>query len=98
MPQTIGLDETVPLFLIPRTRWQGYGLAGLSLIAAFAQAWILRRAGEPLSEVLLARWPILLVLVYPPALVLVLRLPSTNLPVGEPPGLRRDLALGRSEV
>lgn len=98
MPQTIGLYETVPLFLIPRTRWQGYGLAGLSLIAAFAQAWILRRADEPLSSLLLARWPILLVLVYLPALILVLRLPRTELPEGEPSGLRRDLALGPSEV
>ena len=98
MPQTIGLYETVPLFLIPRTRWQGYGLAGLSLIAAFAQAWILRRADEPLSSVLSARWPVLLVLVYLPALVLVLRLPRTMLLEDEPSNLRRALALGRSEV
>jgi hypothetical protein len=50
-------------------------MAALSMVAAFGQAWILRRAGEPLSTLLLARWPILLVLVYLPALVLVLRLP-----------------------
>jgi hypothetical protein len=76
VPQTIGLYETVPLFLIPRTRWEGYGMAALSMVAAFGQAWVLRRAGEPLSVMLLARWPILLVLVYLPALVLVLRFPK----------------------
>jgi len=87
VPQTIGLYETVPLFLITRTRWEGYGLAGLSLLAAFIQAWALPRLGQPLPVLLLARWPILLLLVYLPALLLVLRLPAVA-PAGPPEAIR----------
>jgi hypothetical protein len=73
VPQTIGLYETLPLFLIPRTRWQGYGLAGLSYISAFAQvAAVPRLPGMTLDAVLAGRWPFMFVGLYLPALVLVL--------------------------
>jgi hypothetical protein len=73
VPQTIGLYEALPLFLIPRTRWEGYGLAALTYVAAFAQALMVPRLdGMTLGETLEGRWPIILVSLYLPALVLVL--------------------------
>jgi hypothetical protein len=73
VPQTIGLYETLPLFLIPRTRWEGYGFAALTYVAAFAQALMVPRLdGMTLGETLEGRWPILLVCLYLPAIVLVL--------------------------
>jgi hypothetical protein len=73
VPQTIGLYETLPLFLIPRTRWQGYALAGSSYVAAFAQvAAVPRLPGMTLDAVLADRWPFLFVCLYLPALVMVL--------------------------
>jgi hypothetical protein len=73
VPQTLGLYETLPLFLIPRTRWQGYALAGLSYLAAFAQvAAVPRLPGMPLDAMFAARWPFIFVCLYCPALVMVL--------------------------
>jgi hypothetical protein len=73
VPQIIGLYETLPLFLIPRTRWQGYALAGLSYVAAFGQvAAVPRTPGMPLETILAARWPFILFCLYLPALVMVL--------------------------
>jgi hypothetical protein len=73
VPQIIGLYETLPLFLIPRTRWQGYALAGLSYVAAFGQvAAVPRTPGMPLETMLAARWPFMLFCLYLPALVMVL--------------------------
>jgi hypothetical protein len=74
VPQITGLYETVPLFLIPRTRWEGYGLAVLTYMAAFGGAWAAPRGpGIHLVDTLAARWPFLLVCVYLPVLVMVLR-------------------------
>jgi hypothetical protein len=73
VPQTLGLYETLPLFLIPRTRWQGYALAGLSYLAAFAQvAAVPRLPGMSLDAMFAARWPFIFVCLYCPALVMVL--------------------------
>jgi hypothetical protein len=73
VPQTLGLYETLPLFLIPRTRWQGYALAGLSYVAAFAQvAAVPRLSGMSLDAMFAARWPFIFVCLYCPALVMVL--------------------------
>jgi hypothetical protein len=72
VPQTIGLYDTLPLFLIPRTKWQGYALAGLSYVAAFSQAALVPRApGMPLETMLAGRWPIVFVCLYLPAMVMV---------------------------
>jgi hypothetical protein len=77
VPQITGLYETVPLFLIPRTRWEGYGLALLSYAAAFAGALAVPRApGRSLELILAGRWPFLLVCVYLPVLLMVLREPA----------------------
>jgi hypothetical protein len=73
VPQTLGLYETLPLFLIPRTRWQGYVLAGSSYVAAFAQvAFVPRLPGMSLDAMFAARWPFIFVCLYCPALVMVL--------------------------
>jgi hypothetical protein len=73
IPQTIGLYETLPLFLIPRNRWQGYGLAGLSYAVAFAQAAAVPRLpGMTLDALLAARWPYVFVGLYLPSLIMVL--------------------------
>jgi len=77
VPQTIGLYETVPLFLIPRTRREAYVLAVLSYVAAFAQAILFPRLpGMSLEQNLASRWPVLLGLVYLPALVLLFLQPA----------------------
>jgi hypothetical protein len=72
VPQTIALYDTLPLFLIPRSRWQGYALAGLSYVAAFGQAALVPRSpGMPLETMLAGRWPIVLACLYLPALVMI---------------------------
>jgi len=73
VPQTTGLYETLPLFLIPRRRREAYALAILSLVAAFAAAHWFPWAGgsaEPLQANLARRWPLTLGLLYVPALIL----------------------------
>jgi hypothetical protein len=73
VPQIIGLYDTLPLFLIPKTRWQGYGLAGLSYVAAFGQVVAAPRLpGMPLETMLADRWPFIFFCLYLPALVMVL--------------------------
>jgi hypothetical protein len=73
VPQTIGLYETLPLFLIPRTRKEAYLLAGLSYVAAFGSAMAFpRTAGMSLEQNLAARWPLVFAVLYLPALVMVL--------------------------
>ena len=73
VPQTIGLYDTLPLFLIPRTRWRGYALCGSSYIAAFAQtAFVPRDPAMSLETMLESRAPFILLFLYLPALVMVL--------------------------
>ena len=73
VPQTIGLYEALPLFLIPANRWQGYALAGLSYVAAFAQALLVPRLPDVSWEATnAARWPFIFCLLYLPALVFLL--------------------------
>jgi hypothetical protein len=73
VPQTIGLYEALPLFLIPRSRWQGYGLAALSYVAAFGQAvFAPRSAASSWESMNAAQWPFTFCCLYLPALALVL--------------------------
>lgn len=76
VPQTTVLYETLPLFLIPATPREGYALALASWIAAFAQDWAVPPGSVSLTASIAARWPIVAVLVWLPALVLVLRRPN----------------------
>jgi hypothetical protein len=73
-PHVTTLYETVPLFLIPANRYQAYLLLVLSYIAAVAQVW-LAPTGWLLEQVQ-GRWPALLLLLYLPALVMVLLRPN----------------------
>jgi hypothetical protein len=73
IPQTIGLYETLPLFLIPKSRWQGYSLAALSYLVAFGQAVTMPRLpGMTWEAMNSARWPFTFLLMYLPALGMVL--------------------------
>jgi hypothetical protein len=73
IPHTTALHGALPLFLIGENRWQGYGLVAGSYVAAVWQAWILPVQGIGVAEGLGQRWPVLLVCLWLPALVLVLR-------------------------
>jgi hypothetical protein len=85
VPQTIGLYETLPLFLIPRTRGEAYVLAGLSYVAAFGQVAVFPRTpGMSLEQNLADRWPFVLGLLYLPALALLFRTPRTPSVTSEP--------------
>jgi hypothetical protein len=74
IPQTTMLYDTVPLFLIPSTRPQAYLLAILTQVAAVVIAR--RRTDLPLVLENAHQWPVLLLLVYLPALIMLLRLPN----------------------
>jgi hypothetical protein len=73
IPQTVGLYESLPLFLIPRSRWQGYLLAILSYAAAFwAVLGYPQPLGQPVEAVHSGRWPVMFACLYLPALLMVL--------------------------
>lgn len=74
MPHVTTLYETVPLFLIPSNRYQAYLLLVLSYVAAVAQAWLVPSGW--LLEQVVGRWPVLLVCLYLPALVMLLLKPN----------------------
>jgi hypothetical protein len=76
IPQTTMLYDTVPLFLIPATRPQAYVLAILTQVAAVVIA--MRRTDLPLVLENAHQWPVILLLVYVPALIMLLRLPNES--------------------
>jgi hypothetical protein len=78
LPHSPSAYETLPLFLIPQTRWQAYRLAVLGYIAIFLGSWLIPWAHTipTLPKNLSDRWPFMLLLVYLPSLVMLLRLPS----------------------
>jgi hypothetical protein len=79
VPQTIGLYDTLPLFLIPQSRMEGYGLAVMSYVAAFGQALLYPRLPDmSLAQNLAERWPVVLMCLYLPALFMVLRRPNAD--------------------
>ena len=85
VPHTLGLYESLPLFLIPRSRWQGYLLAILSYAAAFCAVLLYPQPeGQPVEAVLAYRWPVMFACLYVPALLMVL--------------LRRDPSSGNEEL
>jgi hypothetical protein len=78
VPQSSALYETMPLFLLPRRRWEAYALAILTYVVAFSQAiWFPVHSDGPTAGVLHAsldeRWPLVFALVWLPSLGLVLR-------------------------
>jgi hypothetical protein len=83
VPHTTMVYEMLPLFLIPRTSREMAGLTLLTQIA-FAAAFTLRPGTNypHLADMLNAHWPFWLVLVYLPALALVLRRADSREPAG----------------
>ena len=73
IPQTTSLYESLPLFLVCRQRWDAYLLAVLSHVAAFVQDQYYSAPGQVLETVIADRWPVFLVALWLPALVMVLR-------------------------
>jgi hypothetical protein len=74
LPHVTTLYETVPLFLVPSNRQQAYLLLILSYVAAVGQAWLV--PDGLLLEQVVGRWPVLLVCLYIPAVVMVLLRPN----------------------
>jgi len=73
LPQTTSLYESLPLFLVCRRRWDAYALAVLSQVAAFVQDRYYSAPGQVLETVIAHRWPVFLVTLWLPALIMVLR-------------------------
>jgi hypothetical protein len=73
IPQTTSLYESLPLFLVCRQRWDAYLLAGLSQVAALVQHQYYSAPAQVLETVIANRWPVFLVTLWLPALVMVLR-------------------------
>jgi hypothetical protein len=73
IPQTTSLYESLPLFLVCRGRWDAYLLAVLSHVAALLQHLYFSAPGQVLETVIANRWPVFLVALWLPALVMVLR-------------------------
>jgi hypothetical protein len=73
IPQSTVACETLPLFLIPRTRIEGYVLAILSWVGqGVTSTWFPPAESPGVAEHMLAAWPMLLVSAYVPALGLLL--------------------------
>jgi len=74
VPQTASLYESLPLFLIPREKSEGYLLAALSYLPALVPALLQPGAtSAPLESEIEASWPWLFLSLYLPALLMVLR-------------------------
>jgi hypothetical protein len=87
LPHTTGVYEQLPLLLIPRTGRAFALLFGLSYLAA-GLVYTRNTFGPSVSGTLDAQWPYFLVLVYLPALVMVLasRKPRPDASGGESDG------------
>jgi hypothetical protein len=72
VPHAPTLYDTLPLFLIPRRRWEAYVLAFLTYAALFLTE-VRLPGGAPLGADPDQRWAFMLALVYLPALIMVLR-------------------------
>lgn len=82
VPQTTSLYEALPLFLIPRHRWEGYGLTALSFVVAGLQGQWDHRV--TIEAGLAQRWPVLFGLLYLPALWMVLTRSAASTPAASP--------------
>ena len=74
LPHVTTLYETLPLFLVAKNRYQAYLLLLLSYVAAVLQA-VVQPYGS-LQEQVVGRWPVLLICLYLPALVMVMLRPN----------------------
>jgi hypothetical protein len=76
MPQTVGAYEVLPLFLLARTRREGWLFAVLTFAAMEIKALI--GSGTTLETRAVAEWPAYLLAVWLPALLLVLIRPTAK--------------------
>jgi hypothetical protein len=90
IPGSSALYETVPLFLIPANRYEGYVLTILSFVAAALMGFLVPAGTAP--EMMTGWWPYLLWLLYVPALAMVLRRPNEWPDDGKTPKWLRELA------
>jgi hypothetical protein len=65
--------EALPVFLCARSKWEGYGLAILSWIAAVGAWWSFHGPSQSAEASAAAEWHWLLWLLYVPAILMVLR-------------------------
>jgi hypothetical protein len=86
LPQTTSLYESLPLFLVCRNRWDAYLLAVLSQVAALVQDRFYSAPGQVLETVIANRWPVFLVALWLPALIMVLRPPPRAADPSRSPG------------
>jgi hypothetical protein len=90
IPHTTGIYEQLPLLLIPKTRRSFSLMMGLSYLAALCANYVVNYEGVPRTGPLMVpgmldrQWPYFLVLVYLPALYLVLRPTGRRMPRGAP--------------
>ena len=75
VPQTGMLYDTLPLFLIPRTRWQAYVLVACTHLAAIV-IFLRHDMERPLVDEVSHQWPVLLALCYLPALIMLFLQPQ----------------------
>ncbi|MEO8224847.1 MAG: hypothetical protein ABI661_08570 [Gammaproteobacteria bacterium] len=73
IPHTSVLYETLPLFLVPRNLAGGYVLVGASYLESVLANWLYPTAGMTIEAAVAQRWPLILMCLYLPALVMVLR-------------------------
>jgi hypothetical protein len=83
VPHTSSFFETLPLFLIPRDRVQGYALAGLSFVALVVKEYTM--TGATLEARIASAWTPLFIFLWLPALVLVFYArPTVGIPDASP--------------
>ena len=87
LPQTTGLYDALPLFLVPRRRPEAYLLVILTFVVAFLVPLLypwLQSEGESLVHHLQRRWFLTFTLLYVPVLIMVLRPALDGRPAFQP--------------
>lgn len=86
VPQTVGLYEAVPLFLVPRTFGEAASLTTLSYVAFLAAEYVAPQAYVPPVDAMMASGQAVMLLLYLPAVALLLTRPNRSDVDGESDG------------